>query len=140
MGGGVRGAEIGADLGRILTRRCHDFAAPCGYLLRNKELRMIRLLAAAAALAALAGCASGPPEIAWQPRAGFNLGADKSQCRQTADNLDIASPKQFTDGRYGVAVAMAAKVDEDSDKAGAFERMREAVFEDCMTRKGWAPK
>jgi hypothetical protein len=90
--------------------------------------------------AALSACASAPPEIAWQPRAGFNLAADKAECRRTADDLDVASPKQFTDGRYGVAVAMANKVDQDSLKGGAFDRMREAVFQDCMTRKGWMPK
>ncbi|HET9161529.1 MAG TPA: hypothetical protein VFN88_13035 [Caulobacteraceae bacterium] len=90
--------------------------------------------------AALSACASAPPEIAWQSRGGFNLAGDKVECRKTADDLDIASPKQFTDGRYGVAVAMANKVDADSVKGGAYDRMREAVFEDCMKRKGWTPK
>ena len=101
---------------------------------------MIRLPLVLAAVAVLSACASGPPEMTWQPRAGFNLAADRGECRRTADDLDVASAKQFTDGRYGVAVAMAAKVDDDSLRAGAFERMREAVFEDCMTRKGWMPK
>ena len=101
---------------------------------------MIRLPLALAALAVLTACASGPPEIAWQPRDGFNLAADKGECRRTADDLNVLAPQQFTDGRYGVAVAMAAKVDDDSLRAGAFDRMREAVFQDCMTRKGWMPK
>ena len=101
---------------------------------------MIRLIFVVATLAALCACASGPPEIAWQPREGFNLAADRSQCRRTADDLNVAAAEQFTDGRYGVAVAMAAKVDDDSLRAGTFDRMREAVFQDCMTRKGWMPK
>jgi hypothetical protein len=101
---------------------------------------MLVLTAATTLAATLGACASKLPEIAWQPRAGFDLAADRSSCRRTSDDLDVASPKQFTDGRYGSVVALAAKVDEDSDRAGAFERMREAVFEDCMSRKGWMPK
>jgi hypothetical protein len=100
-------------------------------------LRLPLLLAAAASLAA---CASGPPEIAWQPRPGANLTADRAECRRTADDVDINSPKQFTDGRYGVVAALAAKVDDDSLRGGTVARMRDAVFQDCMVRKGWTPK
>ena len=92
--------------------------------------------------AGLAACASAaaPSQIAWAPRAGANLRADKAECERTANDLDINSPKEFTDGRYGVAAALASRIDEASVKGGAEERMRQAVFQDCMTRKGWTPK
>ena len=92
--------------------------------------------------AGLAACATAdaPAQIAWAPRADANLRVDKAECERTANDLDINSPKEFTDGRYGVAAALASRVDEASVKGGAVERMRQAVFQDCMTRKGWTPK
>jgi hypothetical protein len=98
-----------------------------------------RLAAVLALAAALSACAS-QPQVAWQPRAGANLAADKAECERTADDTGINSAKQFTDGRYGAVAALAAKVDDDSLRGGTVQRMRQAIFEDCMVRKGWTQK
>ena len=92
------------------------------------------------ALLALAACASSAPQIAWAPRADANLAADKSACERTANELDINSPKEYTDGRYGAAAALASRVDQASLRGGAVQRMRDAVFQDCMVRKGWTAR
>ena len=83
--------------------------------------------------AGLCGCASAdaPGQIAWAPRADANLAADKAACQRTASELDMNSPKEYTDGRYGVAAALASRVDQASLRGGAEARMRQAVFEDC---------
>src|SRR4051794_13641043 len=91
-------------------------------------------------LLALSACASTAPQIAWAPRADANLGADKAACERTANELDINSPKEYTDGRYGAAAALASRIDRESVKGGAVDRMRDAVFQDCMVRKGWTAK
>jgi hypothetical protein len=104
---------------------------------------LLRSLSLVLALAAgLAACASAdaPAQIAWAPRADANLSADKAACQATANELDMRSPKEFTDGRYGAAAALASRIDRGSLKGGTEARMRQAVFEDCMVRKGWAPK
>lgn len=97
----------------------------------------------------LAACAStdeagGKPakasEIAWAQREGANLSADKAECQRTANDIDPNSPKEFTDGRYGAAAALASRLDHESVKGGTVQRMRDAVFQDCMVRKGWTPK
>ena len=102
-----------------------------------RQLPLVLMLAAG-----LAACASSgtSPQIAWAPRADANLAADKSECQRTASDLDMHSPKEFTDGRYGAAAAMASRIDQASVRGGTEARMRQAVFEDCMVRKGWAPK
>lgn len=87
----------------------------------------------------LSACANAP-EIAWQPRSDANLVTDKAVCTRTADDVDITDAKQFTDGRYGALAALTAKIDDDSLHGGAVDRMRDAIFSDCMVRKGWALK
>jgi hypothetical protein len=92
--------------------------------------------------AGLAACASAgaPSQVAWAPRADANLSADKTSCQATANELDMRSPKEYTDGRYGAAAALASRIDQGSVRGGTEARMRQAVFEDCMVRKGWTPK
>lgn len=99
---------------------------------------LLRTLAALTAAGGLCACAS-TDQTQWAPRADANLAVDQGVCRAEADKLDIQSPREFTDGRYGVAAAMAARIDQQSGKGGTIERMRDAVYTDCMTRKGWTP-
>src|SRR6187401_2091735 len=94
-----------------------------------------------AAFAGLAACATpSVSQMAFEPRPGGDLAGDKAQCTRTANEIDINSPKEYTDGRYGVAAAMAARIDHASIDGGTTNRMREAVYQDCMIRKGWTPK
>lgn len=101
-----------------------------------------RPLLIAAAAACLAACASTPtaPKVAFAPRVDASLATDSAACDRVADEININSPKEYTDGRYGVAAAMAARLDHQSVKGGTVDRMRDAVFQDCMVRKGWTPK
>lgn len=89
---------------------------------------------------ALGACATAAPDAAWRPRADADLAADKAACNLAANEVDPRSAKEYTDGRYGVAAALAQRIDSQSDRGGTVERMREAVFNDCMVRKGWTPK
>jgi hypothetical protein len=87
-------------------------------------LKALLVLIAAAALAA---CAT-TDKVAWAPRAGANL---------AAEDLDMDAAQTYTNGRYGIAAAMASRVDQGQVKGGTLDRARDAVFEDCMVRKGW---
>jgi hypothetical protein len=113
------------------------WAGHSGNSMSFRHLPLVLTLAAG-----LAACAStgAPSQVTWAPRAEANLSADKSECLRTASDLDMHSPKEFTDGRYGAAAAMASRIDQASIRGGTEARMRQAVFEDCMVRKGWAPK
>jgi hypothetical protein len=101
-----------------------------------------QLFPAIAVAVGLSACASAeaPAQVSWAPRADANLSADKAACQVTANELDMRSPREFTDGRYGAVAAMAGHIDQASVRGGTENRMRQAVFEDCMVRKGWTPK
>ena len=104
-------------------------------------MTLTRTILSLAACAGLAACAStGASGLAWQPRADANLRADRSACERVASDLDIRSPKEFADNGYGIAAAMASRLDRQSVKGGTVARMRDAVFQDCMADKGWTPK
>lgn len=96
----------------------------------------LKALLALIAAAALAACAT-TDKVAWAPRAGANLGADRTVCQKTAEDLDMDAAQTYTNGRYGIAAAMASRVDQGQVKGGTLDRARDAVFEDCMVRKGW---
>src|SRR5215218_7815958 len=104
-----------------------------GVFMPFRQLSLIAALAGGLAACASAGSSS---QIAWAPRADANLATDKTACQRTANELDMHSPKEFTDGRYGAAAALASHLDQTSLRGGTEERMRQAVFEDCMIRKG----
>ena len=95
-----------------------------------------KVLLAVLAASALAACAT-TNMIAWAPRADANLGADRAVCQKTAEDLNMDAAESYATGRYGVAAAMASRVDQGQVKGGTLDRVRDAVFEDCMVRKGW---
>lgn len=100
-----------------------------------KHSRIAACLLATAALCACAG--SRPPPIGWVPRAGVDIAADRTECTRTADAVDMNSPVEYTAGRYGQAAAMGKSLDRGFEGGGTARRLREAIFEDCMIRKGW---
>lgn len=89
------------------------------------------------AVAALSACATPASQVAWAPRADASLGADMAVCKKTADDLNMDAAETYTTGRYGIAAAMASRVDQGQVAGGTLDRARDAVFEDCMVRKGW---
>lgn len=95
----------------------------------------VTVLIAASAL--LAGCAT--PQPGWEARSDADLSADKAACEKEAA-IDMDSPRGYTASRYGVAAALASRVDADSVQGGAADRLHDAVLGDCMVRKGWKPK
>ena len=96
-----------------------------------------KVLLALIAATALSACATTTPQIAWAARADANLGADKAVCKKTADDLNMDAAETYTNGRYGIAAAIASRVDQGQMAGGTLDRARDAVFEDCMVRKGW---
>lgn len=95
-------------------------------------LKVLLVLIAAATL-----CACATSQVAWASRADANLGADKAVCKKTADDLNMDAAATYTNGRYGIAAAMASRIDQGQVAGGTLDRARDAVFEDCMVRKGW---
>ena len=88
----------------------------------------------------LAGCATAEPGIAWTPRPGADLAADERECRKVASEMNINQMRDYSDGRYGAAAAMASRLNQEKGRYGAEARMQDLIFEDCMARKGWTPK
>jgi len=89
-------------------------------------------------LGLLAGCASTTPKASWAPRADANIAADQRACRTEADRKYLNNATDYVDGKYGAAAAMASRINQVDGRYGAEDRMREIIFEDCMTAKGWA--
>lgn len=86
----------------------------------------------------LAGCAaSKAPEVAWASRTGANLAADQTECQAVAAEKNINQLRDYSDGRYGAAAAMASRLNQKKGRYGAEGRLQDMIFEDCMTRKGW---
>lgn len=94
-------------------------------------------LAALGVTLCLAACATKAPEIAWAARAGADLAADRSACRTVAAEKNINQLRDYSDGRYGAAAAMASRLNQQKGRYGAEARLQDMIFEDCMTRKGW---
>lgn len=99
-----------------------------------KQSHLVACLLATAALCACAG--SRPPPISWVPRPGVDIAADRAECTRTAAAVDMNSAMEYTSSRYGQAAAMGKSLDRGFE-GGTAGRLRDAVFEDCMTRKGW---
>jgi len=101
---------------------------------------MTRILAVLAATAALTACSTGPGQTQWAAREGADLNADRALCRRAAAGIDVSAygGEAYSDGRYGAAAAMASKLDRESVRAGGAAKVYDAVFDDCMVRKGWA--
>lgn len=102
----------------------------------SKRLQISRVGLAALALG-LAACASKAPEVAWVPRTGANLVADRTECQKMAAEKNINQLRDYSDGRYGAAAAMASRLNQKKGRYGAESRLQDMIFEDCMTRKGW---
>ncbi|MEO8169026.1 MAG: hypothetical protein ABI623_12310, partial [bacterium] len=60
-------------------------------------------------VAGLCACAStGVPVTHWAPRLDANVAADQSACLKEANGVDMNSPDNYSNGRYGAAAAMAS--------------------------------
>jgi len=101
---------------------------------------MTRNLVLLAFTAALTACSTGPGQTQWAVREGVDLNTDRALCRRAAAGIDVSAygGEAYSDGRYGAAAAMASKLDRESIKAGGAAAVYDAVFDDCMIRKGWA--
>ena len=88
----------------------------------------------------LCACATAQPKVAWVPRAGADLAADEAQCSAVADEKNINQVRDYADGRYGAAAAMASRLNQRQGRYGAEARLQDLIFDDCMVRKGWTKK
>ena len=64
---------------------------------------------------------------------------DRASCRNQAAHMgDNAAA--YTNPEYGALSAMGSALDEDAlHESGLHDRMRKAIFTDCMKRLGWTP-
>jgi len=92
------------------------------------------------ALLAFAACSAGTAHTQWQARDGVDLSADREACRLAASGIDVSAygGEAYSDGRYGAAAAMANRLDRQNMRAGGAAQVYDAVFDDCMIRRGWA--
>jgi hypothetical protein len=102
---------------------------------------MVSVRAAMIALSAvaLAGCVTSrkaPPEV-WTGGDPAHIAADKAQCHNEADKLDVSQPSTYSDPRYGVTSAMAEAVAKDNPLADRGAIVRQAAYDTCMGDKGW---
>ena len=102
--------------------------------------RVRRFLIISAAAAALLGACATTPKAEWVPREGANLSSDERECKIQAAEMNINQPRDYDDGRYGPAAAMASRYNQAQAKRGAEGRLQDLIFEDCMTRKGWVKR
>ena len=54
-----------------------------------------------------------------------------------AAEKNINQLRDYSDGRYGAAAAMASRLNQQKGRYGAEARLQDLIFEDCMGRKGW---
>lgn len=85
-------------------------------------------------------CATGSASpTRWAPREGANFAADKAACVAETKAVDIKSANGYSDARYGVAAAMAGRMDRNDMSGSGVDRLYHAIEDACMTRKGWTP-
>ena len=94
-------------------------------------------LLAASALSACAGASAPPAPINWIGGDPTHLAADKAACQKEVEANDVDQANGYSDPRYGVANALAAKIDDDDPLTNHKAAVRAAAFEACMTDKGW---
>ena len=103
----------------------------------------LKTLALAAATLAIAAGTAAAHEIyddIFFVRSGAtaaDLFKDRADCRNTASHASDTAAF-YSNPQYGALSAMGSSLDEDNlHEGGLHKRLERAVFEDCMTMKGW---
>jgi len=99
-------------------------------------------IAAAGLALALAGpSAAGPFEEAFYARkdaTAAEMLADRRACASEAGNVDLRQVAGYSDPRYGMLAAMAARLDSGELDTQAERAVRLAYLDRCMTLRGWS--